>query len=146
MLRYAKWEDWSLTITKGVQCLYQSVSYLKIFPFFHNRTPLQITIPSPTFKPTSARPSTSGQTSRRSRQAKQRASRMKRMYMESKAQVSMVVICQRTHACRRLQQWTSYCPSFVYTLTFWQQLPLVLYTFPNCGSFLNSGPYCPLLL
>ncbi|XP_071798955.1 uncharacterized protein CXorf58-like [Asterias amurensis] len=50
------------------------------------RTPLQITIPSPTFKPTSARPSTSGQTSRRSRQAKQRASRMKRMYMESKAQ------------------------------------------------------------
>ncbi|XP_022095200.1 putative uncharacterized protein CXorf58 [Acanthaster planci] len=50
------------------------------------REPLQIPIPSPTFKPSSSRGSTPGHTSRRSRQAKQRASKMRKMYMASKAE------------------------------------------------------------
>ncbi len=55
-------------------------------------------------------------------------------------------ICPHTQMCKHLQSGTSYCPSFVCTLTFRQQLPLVLYTLSNWGPSPNRGPYCPLLL
>ena len=42
-----------------------------------------------------------------------------------------------TQVCTRLQPWTSYCPSFVYTLTLFQQLPLVVYTFSKLWTLLS---------